>query len=273
MQKVKLMLDNMVDIHCHILPGIDDGPKTYDESLKMVEQAVNQGIKTIIATPHYPYGDYQYEKEEVFEKVETLQEKIDEAGLTCCIYPGMELYLFPGIIKKIDQNKVIPLLQKSKYLLVEFPLDSFSRSLINILHEINIRGYTPIIAHPERYNFMQHNSLVINEILQYNILMQINADSILGNNGQKAKKIAIELIKQNLVSFIASDGHSSKWRNVKLSEAIAVLEKNIKFNLLEKIINNSRKVINEQEIDRSINKYEFGKQSIFGFFKKAIGIK
>lgn len=103
------MLDNLVDIHCHILPGIDDGPKTYEESMKMVAQAVNQGIKAIIATPHFPYGDYEYDKEEVFEKVKILQTKIDKVGLNCNVYPGMELYLSSELIKKLDQDKLIPL--------------------------------------------------------------------------------------------------------------------------------------------------------------------
>lgn len=268
------MLDNLVDIHCHILPGIDDGPKNYDESLKMVTQAVNQGIKTIIATPHYPYGEREYDKEEVLEKVEILQGKIDTLGLKCDVYPGMELYLSPELLKKIDQEKVIPLKKESRYLLVEFPLRYFSRNLINILHEIKIRGYVPIVAHPERYQFIQDNPLLINEILQQDVLFQINSSSILGYNGGRPQKIAVELIKEGVASFIASDGHSSSWRSIQLSNALDLLKKNIDQEELKKLFRYyGEMLLKNEEINTSICQYRPKKESFFKAFKKVIGFK
>lgn len=268
------MLDNLVDIHCHILPGIDDGPKNYDESLKMVAQAVNQGIKSIIATPHYPYGEREYEKEEVLEKVEILQDKIDTLGLKCDVYPGMELYLSSELIKKIDQDKVIPISKNSRYLLVEFPLRNFSRNLINILHEIKIRGYVPIVAHPERYQFIQSNPLLINEILQQDTLLQINASSILGYNGGRSQKIAVELIKQGVVSFIASDGHSSNWRSIQLNNALDVLKTIIKQEELKRLFRfHGEMLLINEKLNTSICQYSPKKESFFKAFKKAIGFK
>lgn len=268
------MLDSLVDIHCHILPGIDDGPETYEESLKMVAQAVNQGIKAIIATPHYPYGDYYYEKEEVFEKVEILQGKIDQLGLECNIYPGMELYLSYQLIKKLDQDKLIPLKKETRYLLVEFPLRRVSRNYINILHEISIRGYIPIVAHPERYQFILDNPFVVNELLEQQVFFQVNAGSICGNNGKQSKKIAIEYVKQGLVSFIASDGHSSNWRNIQLSKAIAILKGIIKPCEIQKMfIDNVEKLLNNEQINNSIYEFKPSKLNFFKILKKTIGFK
>ena len=122
------MLDNMIDIHCHILPGIDDGPDSFDESIMMVKQAVNQGISKIIATPHFPYDGFNCKKEDVFEKVNILQEKLNTLGLKCEIFPGMELYLSTELIAKIDVGEIIPLGEDSKYLLVEFPLRGHFRN-------------------------------------------------------------------------------------------------------------------------------------------------
>lgn len=268
------MLDNMVDIHCHILPGIDDGPDSFDESIMMVIQAANQGISKIIATPHFPFDKFNFRKEDVFEKVNILQEKVDVLGLKCKIFPGMELYLSTDLIAKIDTDEIIPLGEDSRYLLVEFPLRGFSQNLINLLHEFQIRGYIPIIAHPERNEFIQDNPLLINEILQYEALLQINVGSILGKNGRSSQKLALELIKQGLVSFIASDGHSTNWRKIQLSDAMDTLKKIINPDLLQKlVVDNGEKLLNNNEIKASVGEYRPEKQNILRFFKKAIGFK
>ena len=268
------MLDKMIDIHCHILPGIDDGPDSFDESIMMVKQAVNQGISKIIATPHFPFDKFIFSKEDVFEKVNILQEKIDAIGLKCKIYPGMELYLSSEIIEKIVAGEVIPLGKDSNYLLVEFPLRGFSKNLINLLHETWIRGYIPIVAHPERYEFILNDPLMINEILEYQTLLQINAGSILGKNGQRSQKLAIELIKQGLVSFIASDGHSTNWRKIQLSDALATLMKNVNPDLLRNlVVVNGTKLLNNKEISKPVGEYNPKKQNIFRLFITASGFK
>lgn len=268
------MLCNIVDIHCHILPGIDDGPNDYEESIRMVSQAIQQGITTIIATPHYPYGKREYEKEEVFEKVEILKEKINTSGLQCNIYPGMELYLSSKLIQEIDSDKIIPLRKDSKFLLVEFPFHNFSKNLFNILHEINIRGFTPIVAHPERYHFFHDDPSLINNLLQQQVLMQINASSILGENGLKSQRIAIELIKRGLGSFVASDAHSSNWRSIKLYNSFKKLKSIIPRYELKKLFSyNGEKIINGRKINQPICEFKTEKPNIFNILKKAIGLK
>ncbi len=264
------MQDKLIDIHCHILPDIDDGPKTIDESLKMVAHAVEQGIGSIIATPHYIPGEIEYDVEDVFERVNLLQERIDEVGMKCRIYPGMELYLCPELISHIDNGKVIPLGKDSKYLLVEFPGRELSPNLIDLLHEIKIRGYIPIVAHPERNLGIVENPLLINEILQHNVLLQINASSLLGRNGKRTERLAVELIEQGLVSFVASDGHSTGRRAIHLGTAKDVLKSNLANDLL---IANGERVLSQTEICQGGVEYRATKSNIFSRLKKVIARK
>lgn len=159
-------------------------------------------------------------------------------------------------------------------MLVEFPLKSFSRNLLNVLHEINIRGYIPIVAHPERYQFILDDPLAINELLQYQVFFQINAGSIIGINGKQSKKFAIELIKQGLVSFIASDGHSPNWRPIQLRKVIDTLKGNMELYELNKMfVDNVEKLLNNNKINNVIRKFAYDKQSFLRVLKKAIGLK
>ncbi len=269
-QRVKVMQDKLIDIHCHILPGIDDGPKTIDESFEMVQQAVEQGVGAIFATPHYIPGELVYEVEEVLERVRTLQEKIDEVGWECKIYPGMELYLCPELISHIDKGKVISLGKESKYLLVEFPGRELSPNLVDLLYEINIRGYIPIIAHPERNLGIVENPMIVNEILQHNVLLQVNASSLLGRNGKKSEKLAFEFVEQGLVSFVASDGHSPGRRAIHLRAAKDVLKLNLSNELF---IANGKRVVSQKEVFKNGVEYRQRKTNIFSRLKKAVAFK
>lgn len=242
------MQDKVIDIHCHILPGIDDGPHSLDESIAMVRQAVAQGVGVIIATPHYIPDEIEYNKEIIYDKVKLLQSKIDSEGIDCKIYTGMELYLTPQLIKHFDDNKIVTLAE-SKYVLVEFPIREGSSNLINLLHEIKIRGYNPIVAHPEKNMAILENPSLINQILEHKVLLQVNANSITGCGGPKIQKLAKDFVAQNLVSFVASDAHSLDRRPFCAEASIAALKKIVKPDVIQKMVHgNGEKILNNIKI-------------------------
>lgn len=263
------MLDRMIDIHCHVLPNIDDGPNRIEESIEMVSQAVAQGVETIIATPHYIPGELEYDRDEVFRKVNELQKRVDQTGLRCKIYPGMELYLIPELISHIDKRKIISLAE-SRYLLVEFPSRELSVNLINLLHEIRIRGYEPIIAHPERNSKIIENVELVNELFQQNVLLQINASSILGKNGQRSRDLCREFLEQGLVSFIASDGHSAGRRSIDIEEAFKEIER-LGFHEKQIFKFNAKKLLEQGEIENDFKLYKRSKGGLLKALKRLIG--
>lgn len=265
------MPDKIIDIHCHVLSNIDDGPSKLEESIEMVAQAVDQGVGAIIATPHYIPGELEYEREEVFRRVEELQKRVNQIGLRCKIYPGMELYLTPELIPHIDQQKIIPLAE-SKYVLVEFPSRDLSANLINLLHEIRIRGYEPIIAHPERNSKILEDADLINELVQQNALLQINASSILGKNGQGSHNLSRKLLEQGLVSFVASDGHSVGRRSINLGAAFLETKKLVVKENRGRIFKSNAEILLKQgKIDHEFKFYKRAKGRLIGALKRLIG--
>lgn len=267
------MQDKMMDIHCHILPEIDDGATSWEVSLMMVKHAVEQGVGGIIATPHYIPGELEYPKEIVYEKVEMLQEKVNAAGLACTIYPGMELYLSARLISDLEQGKVIPLAD-SQYLLVEFPGRCMPANLINLLYEIRIRGFVPIVAHPERNGDILERPEMVNQLLEQQAFLQVNASSILGRNGKQAQKIAHEFVQQGIVSFVASDGHSMGTRAIHLEETVSVIKGLTNEGMLAKMYwENANRIVHQEELARGEQYFQERRANLFGLLKRAVGFK
>ncbi len=197
----------MVDIHCHILNGIDDGPKDLEHSLSLCRKLYQKGVRSIIATPHYIIDDsYMPEAGEVKEKVQLLQAELDKEKLDLKLYHGMEVFASRDIIEKIRGNEILTL-NDSKYILIEFSFGTISRYVSDLLFELQLEGLTPIIAHPERYSSGFIKSKLLSEFVDKGILLQINSESISGFHGKRAKKAAYDLLRRGMVHFVASDSH------------------------------------------------------------------
>lgn len=257
----------MVDIHCHILYGIDDGPKDLEQSMKLVRELHKKGIEEIIATSHYISGDdYVPTCEEIRGKVRIVQEEIDKEGLNLRIYTGMEVYASHDTIERIKNNEILSL-NDSRYILIEFPFEFIPRYISDLLFAVQLEGYTPIIAHPERYCSDYIKSKLLEELVDKGALLQINSESILGTHGKRAKKAAYHLLKSGRVHLIATDSHSL---NRILSDR-QLVEKKISeicgMENVERIMYiNPRKVLENEDVlaMRTIKK-QF---AIAGFFRK-----
>lgn len=198
-------MDRIIDIHNHILPGVDDGSKTIEESIKLIKHLKKNGIYDIVLTSHYIKGTkYEFNTLVRNNILKELKQALNDNEIN--LYLGNEVYLGDEIID-LYQKHEISTINGSKYMLVELPLSSYSRSFPNILCELDNYGIVPIIAHPERYRFIQKNRNRINELLEFNCMLQINVDSLVGKYGSKAKKTAKWLLKNNLVQFVGTDIH------------------------------------------------------------------
>ena len=178
----------MIDIHSHIISGIDDGSKNTEMTIKMLEMAEESGTTDIVATPHFMRGRFEVTYKEVIDEVENLKKLAKENSININIYSGQEVYYSRNILEYYNQ-RMIGTINNTRYMLIEFPMLEFNiEEAINTLYELQIRGIVPIIAHPERYKQFIKNPSQINLLIKEGMLFQVNAGSINGDFGRDVKK-------------------------------------------------------------------------------------
>ena len=207
----------MVDIHSHILPGVDDGSGSIEESIEMLINAVKSGVDTIVATPHLLPGSYVAPTSLVNQLTEELQEKAEQKNIPIQIIKGRECYLSPETFEYEKDLDKLTIADGGKYMLVEFPFREIPRYVDNIIFELRTKGIVPIIAHVERYLDIIVNPNRIIQFIQNGCVIQVNAGSFLGNYGHKSKKTAEILLEYKMIHLIASDMHTSN--SLALGEA------------------------------------------------------
>ncbi len=198
----------MIDLHSHILYDIDDGPETMYESMRLCEMGVEYGIDRIAATSHLynpeEIGEFVHNRN---ERILRLREQIDKRGLQLRIYPGAEVFVDDSIYTAQHLDKVT--LNNSRYLLVEFEFrDVSARRLIRYIDTIFKMDLVPIVAHPERYSFLQADLGLVDFLVQRGVIFQVNADSLAGLTGFAEFDLAYRMVRHNAASIIATDAHS-----------------------------------------------------------------
>jgi protein-tyrosine phosphatase len=196
----------MIDLHTHILPGVDDGAKTIEESFLMVKQAEKAGITTICATPHILNQVTPQFEEKINSGFDLLKTKIAQSESKVDIVLGSEIYVRADM-NSLEKFDFFTLNKTGRYLLMELPWGQFPPHVERIVFELKLEGKVPIIAHPERSIIAKKEWSHVENLIQKGALMQINAGSLLGFFGRKIKSIAEELLRRNLVHFLASDAH------------------------------------------------------------------
>lgn len=198
------------DFHSHILPGIDDGAESLEESLAMAEAASDLGFTEIIATPHFEAGFLENNRDIIFNKVNILNEIIQIRGIPIKISPGCEVTLSPEIPELIEKGRLMTVRDEGTHLLVELPLNTKPVWDEDIIYRIKLSGLVPIIAHPERYSWLDDSYEWIKKFKAQGALIQGNLSSLAGKYGPRVQK-KINIINQlGLVDFWGSDAHSVK---------------------------------------------------------------
>ncbi|GAA6142178.1 CpsB/CapC family capsule biosynthesis tyrosine phosphatase [Hydrogenophaga sp. 5NK40-0174] len=209
----------MIDLHCHILPGIDDGAPHLDVSLQMARMAVEDGIHTTACTPHIYPGMYMNDGPGIRTAVSALQQALDDNGIALQLVVGADVHLVPGLTEGIRTGRV-PTLHDSRYFLLEpshtTPPPGFEDAVFNLI----AAGYTPIITHPERLTWVEHHYEAFERLVEEGAWMQITAGSLTGAFGQRAKHWAERFIIDGHTHLLASDAHSTGRRCPRLSDAL-----------------------------------------------------
>lgn len=213
----------MVDIHAHILPGLDDGAGSMGEALKIASIAVNQGISHMAATSHGNY--YPYTIEEYWDELQKLQKELEKEKISLKLYPGMEIFVDEDIWESLEQKQLLTL-NHTNYLLVEFPFEENPEVVISSLARLKQRGYWCILAHPERYLFMQRDEELAWYLADQGCVLQINAGSLLGSFGRKSEQLAKQMLDSGIISVIATDTHDTDIRPPHMKVLVKQLQKN-----------------------------------------------
>ena len=245
-------MDN-IDIHSHILYGIDDGSKSLEESINIIKEHIKMGFTDIVVTPHYiensKYETNNIDKENILNE---LKEELKKQNIKINLYLGNEVFVNNNLEELIKKQE-ISTINNSKYLLIEFPMNEKPNDINNIIYELKIKGIIPIIAHPERYDYVEKNPNLVLEWIEEGALLQSNYGSIIGVYGSGPQKTIKKLLKKDLIDFLAKDIH---YPNNKIYLNMDKIRKKIKKiiseeRFIELANTNPKRIIENKEISKN----------------------
>lgn len=258
----------MIDIHSHILPGMDDGATTEEDSIAMAKAAVNEGISTIIATPHHRNRMFDNYKQDIETSVSILNELLKEENIPLTVVPGQEVRIYGEILEDFEKGD-IQTLHHSKYVLIEFPTGEVPQYAEKLLYDMQIAGLLPIIAHPERNQELLENPDRMYELIRVGALAQVTAASLLGKFGKEIEQFSYQLIEANLIHFIASDAHNTSSRGFYMKEAYDRIKDVYGVETYYMFLENSQLLLDDSNVNRfEPSRIKPRRKGIFSFFRK-----
>ena len=234
------MDSGLIDIHSHILYGVDDGASSREVSIEMLGEAARQGVTDIIATPHYRQGMFSYPPKKIFSHYQELRREAHKVGIRLSL--GCEYFVDGDIYENLEKGRV-PTLAGTRYVLTEYAPDA-AYSMIQMFSQNLLRqGYIPVIAHVERVRTLASRSEYIRELSSMGTLIQINAASVLGKGGLARQRFLLKILKEGLVDLIASDAHDMERRPIRLEECAAFVEKRVGSECRDRVFHKTAKKI------------------------------
>lgn len=214
----------MIDVHLHILPGVDDGPATLSDALSLARSLVQEGVHMAVATPHYNDEYQQLPAREIIGRVGDLQRELDRNGIPLRLLAGHEALIQPGLAADVQSGRLATL-NGSRYLLLELWNSTWLPETERVIFELRALGVVPVLAHPERYSFIQQDSNRLKALLEQGMLAQLTAGSLVGMQGNTARKCAETLLKRGLINCIASDAHGPGRRPPAIRQGMLAAER------------------------------------------------
>lgn len=245
----------MIDIHCHLLPGIDDGSKSFTESINILKKAQKEGITDMILTPHYIVGTkYDANNGEKKDLLAELQSQANEMNIPIKLYVGNEIFIDPRLpemlgvfdprVAGMTRKGEVLSLNEQKYVLIELPVQNEDFSAPDTLFELVRNGWVPVIAHPERYEYIQTNIKYAEELIKLGCVLQGDYLALFGKYGKKEEKTLKKLLKKDLIFCLASDTHHER-DDFRLSDIKTKIEKVIhnQKRIEDMLVKNPKKIL------------------------------
>ena len=240
---------SMIDIHSHILPNVDDGAQTEQESIAMAKAAAKEGITKIVATPHHKNRTYDNYKSEIKYQVSVLNDLLSAHQLSLTVLPGQEVRIFGEILEDYENGEILTV-NETKYILVEFPSDSVPQYAQKLFYDMQLQGLVPVIVHPERNRELLQHPETMYELILNGALSQVTAASLIGKFGKQIAQYSEELVDANLTHFIASDAHNTTTRPFHLKEAYEHVRKEFGVETYFQLLENSELLIDNMNVNR-----------------------
>lgn len=209
---------NLIDLHCHMLPGLDDGAVDQETAIAMARLAVEDGIVTTACTPHIMPGVYNNVGSEIVDAVDQFSAVLADAGVPLTLVPGADVHIDPGLATGLKNGRVLTL-GESRYFLLEPPHHVAPPRLLQFCFDVMTAGYVPILTHPERFAWVESEYGLIERLAHSGVLVQLTGGSLLGHFGRRAQYWSERMLDEELVDLIASDGHDCNRRPPVLSAA------------------------------------------------------
>ena len=237
----------MIDIHSHIIPNVDDGARSVEETFNILKEAQEAGFTDVILTSHFLLNYYETNAQELIFWKEKLQEVLKKQGTKINLHSGMEIYI-TNQMEELLENKKILTLANSGYMLIELPLATNVKYFDYVVYYLEAKGIKPIIAHPERYKCVQKDPDIVEEYIEKGCLIQCNYGSIVNLYGREAEKTIKTLLKKNQVHFLGSDVHRENGTYLIILDAIKKIRKIIGENKINEITTiNPKKILQNRQ--------------------------
>ena len=235
----------MIDMHSHLLFGVDDGPETMEGTMRMIEEAAAEGITHLVVTPHAYSPQYHVPVEEVKSQVRMISDIISAAGIELTLSTGQEVRIHERLIENL-LNKEILTLADSRYLLLELPTQHVPAYTVKIIQSLLEEGIVPIIAHPERNKGIAEKPERLERLVRHGALAQVTAGSLAGHFGKNVQKLSIQLIEANLIHAYGSDAHNTGSRPFLFNKGLEVLGKKVDQETVDMLLQNNQRIISNK---------------------------
>lgn len=252
-----------VDIHCHLLPGVDDGAADWDESLAMARLAVADGIGTVVATPHQLGNSRQNDGRMIRARTAHLQEFLEQNGVPLRVLPGAEIRVEPDLIEAIRAGELLTLSDRGRYVLLELPHEIYL-PLEGLLADLRRAGLTGILAHVERNQGILAQPAVAESLVAAGCLLQVTAASLIGAFGRNVQALAEQLIYRRLAHFIATDAHGAASRRPQMRRAYDRVMKLAGYEAAETLCRHHPAALIRDEIIRPAASRPLRKHAVWG---------
>ena len=238
----------LVDLHNHVLPGVDDGPTSELETIMLIQNAASNGVTHIVTTPHHRNGRFNQEIIKIKNSIRTLNIVLQEKNIPVTILPGMEVHLHGELLEELESG-TLTLADSHKYVLIEFPTNQIPQFTESIFYELQLKGYIPVIAHAEKNTEIRRNPKKLLDLVNRGALVQVTAGSITGANGKDLKKFTLKLCQHRIVHFIASDAHDFKKRPFLIKQAYQVIHNKMGQEMVKYFQTNAHHVLDGVEFE------------------------
>lgn len=239
----------MIDFHTHIIPNIDDGSRSIEETFNLIQEAKEAGFEGIVLTSHYIENYYETDVPERDVWVKAISDNLKIKGIETNLYLGNEIYMSENMMNLLIDGKASTI-NNSSYVLFEMPLNAEPMNLYDVIYSLQENKLIPVLAHPERYSFVQKEPELINDLIEKGVLMQANYGSILGQYGEKAEIIVRKFLEANMIHFLGSDVHRQNTIYKKIPQALEEIRNIVGDEKLEELTTKNPKLaLNNKRIE------------------------